>query len=118
MYKCPILRIDRILEWSVTQSKQIVYIYRDASTWNRKYQELYDKAKTLIKKDACMKLFYDQNELLYIEIDTPGVGLESELQQIRQVINCSKDTTSDNSILSPIAFVSNNLSSADTAAAT
>ena len=32
-------------------------------TLNKSYQELYDKAKFLIKKDACMK-FYDKEETI------------------------------------------------------
>ena len=41
--------------------------------WNRTYQDLYDKAKRLITKDAYMK-FYDTSKPLYIEIDASGVS--------------------------------------------
>ena len=38
-------------------------------TWNASYQELFDKAKSLIKADMCMK-FYDDTKALYLETDT------------------------------------------------
>ena len=34
----------------------------------------FDKAKSIIKEDACM-IFYDETKPLYIETDVSGVGL-------------------------------------------
>ena len=50
-------------------------------TWNASYQELFNKAKSLIKVDMCMK-FYDDTKLLYLETDVPGVSLGVALLQI------------------------------------
>ena len=44
-------------------------------TWNKIQEELYNKAKSLIKKEACMQ-FYNEKELLQLETDAPGVNLE------------------------------------------
>ena len=46
--------------------------------WNKMYQKLYDKAKNLIKKDACMK-FYDTSRPLNLETDASGIGLGTGL---------------------------------------
>ena len=43
---------------------------------------MFDKAKAIIKEDACMK-FYDETKLLYIEPDVFGVGLGVDLLQTR-----------------------------------
>ena len=45
-------------------------------TWNASYQQLFDKAKSLIKAEMCMK-FYDDTKLLYLETDASGIGLRS-----------------------------------------
>ena len=37
-------------------------------TWNATYQKLFDKAKSVIKEDACMK-FYDKTKPLYLDTD-------------------------------------------------
>ena len=42
--------------------------------WNRIYQDLYYKAKTIVKKDACMK-FYSVARLLYMETDVSCISL-------------------------------------------
>ena len=39
---------------------------------NRMYQDLYNKAKKIIKRDACMK-FCDASRPLYLETDASGV---------------------------------------------
>ena len=42
--------------------------------WNTSYQQLFDKAKSLIKGEVCMK-FYDDTKPLYLETDASGVSL-------------------------------------------
>ena len=42
--------------------------------WNVMYQDLYDKAKMIIKKDICMT-FYDAARPLFLENYASGVGL-------------------------------------------
>ena len=49
----------------------------------------------------CMK-FYDEKEPLYLETDAPGIGLGTEILQVRVGITCPGDTTPDNSLLRPI----------------
>ena len=39
--------------------------------WNASYQALFDKAKLIIKEDACMKL-HNEMKLLYLETDASG----------------------------------------------
>ena len=51
--------------------------------WNNTIQELYDKAKVPIK--TCME-FYSENELLYLDADASGIGLEAGLLQLREAI--------------------------------
>ena len=43
-------------------------------TWNRIYQDLYEKAKTIVKRDSCMK-FIDVAKPLYLETDASSIGL-------------------------------------------
>ena len=42
------------------------------------YQDVYDKAKKIVKKDICMKL-YDKARPLYLETNAPVISLGSEL---------------------------------------
>ena len=42
--------------------------------WNKTYDEVFNKAKTFIKKDVSMNVI-NKTEPLYIEIDIFGVGL-------------------------------------------
>ena len=42
--------------------------------WNGMYQELYYKAKNLMKKDTYMK-FYNTTKSLYLETDSSGISL-------------------------------------------
>ena len=76
--------------------------------WNASYQQLFNKAKSLIKAEMCMK-FYDDTKLLYLETDVSGVGLGAALLQLRDNTNCPKDTAPHNTILCPIACVSKSL---------
>ena len=67
-------------------------------TWNASYQQLFDKAKSLIKAEMCMQ-FYDDTKLFYLEKDASDVGLGAALLQLRDNTNCPKDTAPDNTIL-------------------
>ena len=71
-------------------------------TWNVLYQVLYDKMKSLIKDDVCMK-FYNETKPLYLETDASGIGLGT----------CPKDTAPDNTMVRPIAFGSKSLTSTE-----
>ena len=42
--------------------------------WNQSHQHLYEKAKSLSKKDVCMR-FYVAAETLYLERDASRIGL-------------------------------------------
>ena len=81
-------------------------------TWNTSYQQLFNKAKSLIKVEMCMK-FYDDTKLLYLETDASGIGLETTLLQLRDNMNCPKDTAPDKTIIHPIAFASKSLTGAE-----
>ena len=72
------------------------------------YQNMFDRAKAIIKEDACMK-FYDETKPLYIETDASGVGLGAAFLQTRSNTSCPRDKVPDNSILRPTIFSSKNL---------
>ena len=76
------------------------------------YEKLFNKAKPIIKEDACMK-FYDDTKPLSLETDAPGVGLGVAILQTRSGTSCSRDTAPGNSILRPIAFANKSLSNAE-----
>ena len=80
--------------------------------WNASYQQLFDKAKSLIKVKMCMK-FYDDTKPLYLETNASGISLGAALLQLRNNTNCPKDTAPDNTILHPIAFASKTLTGAE-----
>ena len=80
-------------------------------TWNASYQQLFNKAKSIIKVEMCMK-FYDDTKLLYLETDASGVGLGAALLPLRDNTNCPKRHAPDNTILYPIAFASKSLTGA------
>ena len=42
------------------------------------FQDLYDRTKKIIKKDACLK-FYDASRPLHLESDASGVSLGSQI---------------------------------------
>ena len=77
-------------------------------TWNATYQKMFDKAKAIIKEDACMK-FYDETKPLYIETDASGAGLGNALLETRSNASSHRDEVLDNSILRPTAFSSKSL---------
>ena len=81
-------------------------------TWNASYQQLFAKAKSLIKADVCMK-FYNDTKLLYLETDVSGVGLEAALLQLHDNTTCQKGKVPDNTIPHPIAFASKSLTGAE-----
>ena len=66
-------------------------------TWNTSYQDIYDKTKSLIKANACMK-FYDDTKPLYLETEI-GIGLDAALLQTRDGTSCPKESAPDNTIL-------------------
>ena len=76
------------------------------------YQEIFDKTKSIIKEDACMK-FYDEIKPLYKETDASGLGMEAALLQTRSSTSCPRDEAPGNIFFRPIAFISKSLSSAE-----
>ena len=81
-------------------------------TWNASYQALFNKGKSLIKVDMCMK-FYDDTKPLYLETDASGIDLGAALLQICKGTACQKDVAPDNTTLCPIAFASKSLTGAE-----
>ena len=81
-------------------------------TWNVTHQKIFDKAKSIIKDDACMK-FYDDTKLLYIETDVPGAGLGAALLQTRSSTSCPRDEVPESSIPRTSAFMSKRLLSVE-----
>ena len=83
-------------------------------TWmrNASYQQLFDKEKSLIKVEMCIKL-YDDTKLLYLETDAAGISLGAALLQLKDNMNCLKDMAPDNTIHCPIAFASKCLMGAE-----
>ena len=81
-------------------------------TWNTSYQQLFDKVKSIMKADVCMK-FYDDAKPLYLETDTSGVSLGAALLQLCDNTVCQKGIAPDNITLHPIAFASKSLMSVE-----
>ena len=81
-------------------------------TWNASYQQLFTKAKSLIKADICIK-FCDDTKPLYLETDASGGGLGDALLQLHDDTTCQKGMVPDNTILHPIAFASKSLTGAE-----
>ena len=81
--------------------------------WNTAYDRLYNKTKTIIRKDAYMN-FYNEKEMLFLETDTSGVGLGGRLLQVREGMNFPHDEAVDRTALHLIAFTSKVVSSAET----
>ena len=79
-------------------------------TWNASYQQLFDKAKLLIK--MCMK-FYDDTKPLCLKTDASGIVQGAALLQLRDNTRCQKDTTPDNTNLHAIVFVRKSLTGAE-----
>ena len=72
---------------------------------------MFDKAKSLIKAEVCMK-FYDDTKPLYLETDASRIGLRAALLQLWDNTDCQKGTALDNTILCPTAFASKSLTGA------
>ena len=70
---------------------------------------MFNKAKSLIKAEVCMK-FYDDTKPLYLETDASGVGLGAALLQLCDNTACQKGMAPDKANLHPIAFASKSLS--------
>ena len=81
-------------------------------TWNSVYHEIHQQAKSLVKKDTCMK-YYDVRKPLYLETDSLGVGLGATLLQVRDDLSCRYDEVQDSARIWPFTFVSKNLSSTE-----
>ena len=81
-------------------------------TWNASYQQQFEKAKSLIKPEMCMK-FYDNTKLLSLETDTSAIGLRAVLLQPRDNTTCQTHIAPDNTMLYPIAFASKSLMGAE-----
>ena len=81
-------------------------------SWNATYKKLFNRAKSIIKADACIK-FYDEFKPLYLETDASCVGLGASLLQTRYGASCPRDMVPDNNILWPIIFTSKSLSSTE-----
>ena len=78
-------------------------------TQNRMHLYLYERAKKIFQKDACMKL-YDIDRTPYLETDTSGIGFRPRLLQVRDGMNCRCDGFPDDAILFLTAFASKSLS--------
>ena len=76
------------------------------------YQNMFNKVKAIIKEDAYMT-FCDETELLNRETDASGAGLGAALLQTRSNTCYPRDKAPDNSILTPSAFYSKVLTSAE-----
>ena len=68
--------------WKLTSSKT-------TWTWNASYQQLFNKAKSLIKAEVCME-FYDDTKLLYLETNVSRVSLRAALLQLCNNTTCQK----------------------------
>ena len=58
--------------------------------WNRIYQDLYNRAKEIIKTVLCMK-FYDTSRPQYLETDALGVSLGARSLPVSNGINCGQE---------------------------
>ena len=67
------------------------------------HQDLYDKAKKILRKDTCMKLS-DASRPIYQEIDASGLSLKVGILQARDSMNHGYDKIPDNVTLYPTAF--------------
>ena len=67
------------------------------------YQELYEKAKAIIKDIVCMKV-YNEKEPQNLERDKSGVEPGAGLLWARDGLWVTQDEAADNTMLHPIAF--------------
>ena len=92
----------------VCEPLQKLTLSKTTWTWNASHQQLFEKAKSLIKVVVCMK-FNDNTKPLYLETDASRVGLGAALLQLHDNTTCQKGMVPDNIILCPIAFASKSL---------
>ena len=74
---------------SIYETLQKLTSSKAVCTWNATYQALYEKAKPLIKADACM-MFYNETKLLHLETDVSGIVLGTSQLQTRNGTICPK----------------------------
>ena len=67
------------------------------------YQDLYDRANRIIKKDTCMK-FYDASMSLYLETDASVVGLGAGLLQVSDGMNCGHYKVQEKATMCSLGF--------------
>ena len=82
-------------------------------TWNNTYQNLYNRAKNIIKKNEAMG-FYNEKGQLYLETDALCVGVGACLLQSRDRMWFPWNEAPNNTTLWPITLVHKSLTSADT----
>ena len=58
----------------VCRSLQKLTLVKTECSWNGMYQDLYNKAKNIIKHNTCMK-FYVASKSLYLETNASVIGL-------------------------------------------
>ena len=75
------------------------------------YQNLFNKVRSQIKDDACMK-FYDETKPKYLETNVSGIGFEAALLQTRDEATYPRNIAPDNSVFRPITCASKSLTSA------
>ena len=81
-------------------------------TWDTSYQQRFEKAKSLITAEMCMKFYYD-NKPLYLKTDVSGISLRAALLQLRDNTTCKTHIAPNNIILHPITFASKSLMGAE-----
>ena len=74
-------------------------------TWNRTYQEIYERVKLLVKGEIFMR-YCHVRKWLYLESDASGVGLGTTLLQVREYLDCGHNEAPCSG---PIAFASKSL---------
>ena len=85
---------------------------RAVCMWNASYQALYNKTKSLIKYEVCIK-FYDKTKPLYLEMGASRIGLGTTLLQTRDGTTYPEDTAPDNTTMRQIPFASKSQTSAE-----
>ena len=80
--------------------------------WNGSYQRIFEWAKDIIKEDTYMN-FHSKLRPLYLETDTIGIGLGTELLQTRGDTRYPQDAAQDNSTWKLFAFTSKSLTSSE-----
>ena len=80
-------------------------------TWNRTYQEVYERMKSLVKDNTCMK-YHGVRKPLYLKTDTSGVRQGVTLLKVRDNLNCAYDEAPDSTMFQAIMFAVKSLFSA------